>query len=144
VDQFVALEVARLDRPEATLVALRLGAQHRGVEIGVAKLGVVLGAQVVVRHVVQVDEGPPAAHGVEGEEVEVDEAGEHGQGGEQESVGRALEGPRQLQVAQQQEQSRGRGQQELDPLEMDEVARAVKELVDDRGLKSIAICFLFS
>ena len=51
----VDLEISRLKGQESIMIDLRLGTQHGGVEIAVAELTKILGAQVVMPYIMKMN-----------------------------------------------------------------------------------------
>jgi hypothetical protein len=111
----VGLELAGFDGTETVVIELRLRAQHGGIEAVVAELAMVLGAEIVVRHVVQVHVG---ATPVKREEVQVDqdrgqrEQPEHREAELASAERRYAERPAEL------EERRDRGDHEREALEL--------------------------
>ncbi len=128
VDLVVGFEVARGQRLEPVVVDLGLGPQHGHVEVVVTRLGVVLGAEVVVGHVVQVDEGAGA---VEREEVGVDGDGEGRDDGEESQEAPPPAQGADAQMAPQEQQCHARCQEEVDPLDVEEVDALERQAQDD-------------
>ena len=84
--ELAAAQIACLDRLEEVARGLGLRPQHGRIQVRVAQLAEVFRAQVVVSHVVVVDEGALA---VEREEVEIREHGQRGESPQRAAVARA-------------------------------------------------------